>query len=294
MGGRQAPVAAASFRYSIDVEPGKALARVAGGRSRAHRRFRCVRACEHAARRQHAPLGDDGTEGHPQAEARDDAGPHAPTDTEADAEDDASTDSSSNDGTCIAKAQALARVRIFCRPSMATPRAATATLGSRDPGMQVSVLAIGSGPIAIAVTIVGLAGVVLFGAWFMFGRRRPGERDGLLVAPAAPHAAPRSGPGEDGPPSSQRPAGRRKRSFRGDRRSGHLEDVFAGSDMRRVVREDQVQLLNVPNATLGTPLTELGSGREVELLELDEGWAKVRTPWGEVGWVQSSRLDKEG
>jgi len=55
-----------------------------------------------------------------------------------------------------------------------------------------------------------------------------------------------------------------------------------------------VQLLNVPNATLGTPLTQLGLGREVELLELDEGWAKVRTPWGEVGWVQSSRLDKEG
>jgi len=177
---------------------------------------------------------------------------------------------------------------------MATPRAAHTILGSRDPDLQVSVLAIGSGPTAIAATIVALAGVVLFGAWLVFGRRRPREGNGLLVAQSAADAATRAAPGEAGPASSQRPTGRRKRSFRGDRRSGHLEDVFAGSKMRRVVREDQVQLLNVPNATLGTPLTELESGREVELLELDEGWAKVRTPWGEVGWVQSSRLDKEG
>jgi SH3-like domain-containing protein len=75
-------------------------------------------------------------------------------------------------------------------------------------------------------------------------------------------------------------------------RVARFDEVFADSPMRRVIRGDHVELLNVPHDLYGIPLTEIASGREVELMEHDDTWAKVRTPWGDVGWVPSRALGK--
>ena len=60
--------------------------------------------------------------------------------------------------------------------------------------------------------------------------------------------------------------------------------------MRRVVQVERVELLNVPHEVYGIPLTEIVSGREVELIEHQDSWAKVRTPWGQEGWLPAKSL----
>ena len=64
--------------------------------------------------------------------------------------------------------------------------------------------------------------------------------------------------------------------------------------MRRFVGDGGVTLLNVPHEMLGIPLTAVDAGREVELLEVQEPWAKVRTAWGEEGWVSAKDLRTAG
>ena len=164
----------------------------------------------------------------------------------------------------------------------------------------MSVLAIGRGPLAVAVGIVSLAGLVLFGAWFVRGRRRPVQRNAGLVPELASSPAPAlPSPAAEVPvPRRRRDALRRKRSaneaLAGDtapsKRVARFDEVFADSPMRRVVHGDRVELLNVPHEVLGIPLTEIASGREVELIENGETWARVRTPWGQEGWVRAKAL----
>ena len=74
------------------------------------------------------------------------------------------------------------------------------------------------------------------------------------------------------------------------RYEARFEGAFSDPAARRVVREDHVQLLNVPHEVFGTALTEIGMGREVELLEVAETWARVRTAWGEQGWIPTRAL----
>lgn len=76
------------------------------------------------------------------------------------------------------------------------------------------------------------------------------------------------------------------------RHEARFDTVFWDSEARRVVGEDHVLLLNVPHEVLGVALTEIGSGREVELLEVAEPWARVRTAWGEEGWLPSRTLHR--
>lgn len=184
-----------------------------------------------------------------------------------------------------------------------TQRAAVTGTDRRDPGTHVSVLAIGQEPLAIAVSIVAIAGVALLAAWFVLARRRaialwasatflPAMRARFTLRRprrAAPQAASAAVPTAPAEPTRKK-RGQKSGGAKGDRRSGHLDDVFAGSAARRVVQQDHVQLLNVPSGSFGTPLTELGSGREVKILERHDSWAKVRTPWGEEGWLPESVL----
>jgi hypothetical protein len=174
------------------------------------------------------------------------------------------------------------------------------TGGKRDPGVPISVLAIGQQPLAIAVTFVAMAGALLLGAWFVAGRRRPGSRRPALLpqvptAPAAPAASPQ--PAEAVVPRRRRDALRLRRSSARPpadvpptSRAARFDEVFADSPMRRVVHMDQVELLNVPHEVYGIPLTQIASGREVELIEHQDSWAKVRTAWGQEGWVPSKAL----
>lgn len=67
-------------------------------------------------------------------------------------------------------------------------------------------------------------------------------------------------------------------------------DPIGESSMRLVVRYDNVALLNQPNDSFGEVLTELGSGDEVEILDIDEPWARVLTPRGVEGWVQTMAI----
>ena len=174
------------------------------------------------------------------------------------------------------------------------------TTNRRDPGISVSVLSIGQQPLTIAVSIVALAGVLLFGAWFVVGRRRPASRDPMPLAEMGTSAV--SAPP---PPAAEAPVPRRRRDALRRRRSSdqpiagntppsvraaRFDEVFADSPMRRVVQVDRVELLNVPHEVYGIPLTAIAAGREVELLENRDAWSRVRTPWGQEGWLPAKAL----
>jgi hypothetical protein len=206
-------------------------------------------------------------------------------------------------------------------PASATEAAALTTPHSDDRGLSVSVLSIGEQPLTIAVGIVALAGVLLFGAWYFVGRGRPtGSVFGRFARAAAggaaftavtpepvipaplppppPAALPvPAAPAEEAVPRRRRDA---LRKLRGSAqpppteppasRAARFDEVFSTSPMRRVVRDAQVVLLNVPHEVYGIPLTQIASGREVELIENRDRWARVRTPWGEEGWVPATAL----
>lgn len=63
-----------------------------------------------------------------------------------------------------------------------------------------------------------------------------------------------------------------------------------GAGERLVVRYDRVQLLDRPNDALGMPLGELDTGDEVEILEREVIWTRVRTPSQRDGWVPAMTL----
>lgn len=63
-----------------------------------------------------------------------------------------------------------------------------------------------------------------------------------------------------------------------------------GAADRLVVRYDRVQLLDQPNDALGMPLGELDTGDEVEVLDREVIWTRVRTPGHTDGWVPAMTL----
>lgn len=65
--------------------------------------------------------------------------------------------------------------------------------------------------------------------------------------------------------------------------------VLGGME-RLVVRYDLVQLLDRPDEALGMPVGELDTGDEIEVLERDSIWARVRTPAHRDGWVPAMTL----
>jgi outer membrane biosynthesis protein TonB len=205
-------------------------------------------------------------------------------------------------------------------PSPSTsPQAGAVTTAIGGPGRQISVLSIGQEPLRIAIGIVAAAGVLLLGNWLVMGRRRSRRRtDGAagppvpepdpsmspLAAPAEAITAQPAAPEGAAQTSLATAAPARRRGLRkpkgstagGGKAAGRrgrvkrLDEVFAESAMRRVVVGDNVELLNVPHEVYGIPLTDIATGREVELVEEQAPWAKVRTPWGAEGWVPSSSL----
>jgi hypothetical protein len=211
-------------------------------------------------------------------------------------------------------------------PSLASQAAALTTGGRGGAGRQVSVLSIEQEPLRIAMGIVVAAGLLLLGTWLLAGQRssrgksdRAGEppapepdpsmapeaapTESLLTQRATPAAADGAGlAAADGAALAEAAGPPRRRGLRkakaasagkstGRRgRVKRLDEVFATSAMRRVVVGENVELLNVPHELYGIPLTDIAIGREVELVEEQAPWAKIRTPWGAEGWVRSTSL----
>jgi Bacterial SH3 domain len=67
-------------------------------------------------------------------------------------------------------------------------------------------------------------------------------------------------------------------------------DGAGGAAERLVVRYDRVQLLDRPNDALGMPLGELDTGDEVEVLEREVIWTRIRTPGQREGWLPAMTL----
>jgi len=178
------------------------------------------------------------------------------------------------------------------------------------PGLRTARVA-GPESFSLAFLVAGLAGVTIVGGWFLFGRRRSGGRGGLViqpagggafvaVAPSPPARRAGAGPNDGGSsvPRWRRPSVRRAPAWAPPPTTeepvvdsaARFDSVFSDSRMRRFIRDDRVTLLNVPHELLGSPLTSLDTGREVELLEVRDGWARVRTAWGDEGWIAEKAL----
>jgi hypothetical protein len=62
---------------------------------------------------------------------------------------------------------------------------------------------------------------------------------------------------------------------------------------RQVLRYDLVTLSEEPDEALGRPLGVLRAGDQVEVLEREPIWARIRTPSGQTGWVLAMTLAPE-
>ncbi len=51
---------------------------------------------------------------------------------------------------------------------------------------------------------------------------------------------------------------------------------------------EKSQIYSAPSQNL--PVEELLPGEEMRWLEIREGWVKVETPWGTIGWVKKDKL----
>ena len=66
----------------------------------------------------------------------------------------------------------------------------------------------------------------------------------------------------------------------------------ANSIKRMEIRNDGVRLLDQRNETYASILARLGSGDEVDVHRVDDGWALVETPHGLTGWLPAANLTK--
>jgi hypothetical protein len=62
---------------------------------------------------------------------------------------------------------------------------------------------------------------------------------------------------------------------------------------RALVRYDLVRITDIPDEITGTPVGDLQSGDEVEVLERRGVWVRVRTPLGIEGWVHRTTLGSQ-
>jgi hypothetical protein len=150
----------------------------------------------------------------------------------------------------------------------------------------------------LAIVLVG-GGMVFFALFNR--RRRVGSRVGdLATAPASdlPIAraplAPPTPSGEANVPRWLRASVREERFWTPPREpTAHatrrhtlrFREPLGESATRLVVRYDHVDILDQPNEAYAHRLTDVGTGDEVEIMELADAWALVRTPDGVTGWL---------
>jgi len=199
----------------------------------------------------------------------------------------------------------------------AVPAVGATSTGAGGPGIATvgsgpgTARVVGSEPRGLLVAIGFLIGIAMIGAWFALGRRRSSSREEVAVTAGvgpggAVHGA-TSGAAHGGRrplddsdvPRWRRESVRRERAWtpppraeapRPARDVARFDDALSGLAACRTVGQDGVRLLNVPHDVLGTPLSDLDRGRDVEVLEMVDAWTRVRTAWGEEGWVPSAAL----
>jgi hypothetical protein len=157
--------------------------------------------------------------------------------------------------------------------------------------------------LAVAVLAVGLGGAA--GVFLLLERRRNASGAAALTAVAAldhsPAAPTRFVDARDDAaiPRWLRASLREERAWTpprepatrsGQRRALSFEEPLGESAMRLVVRYDRVELLDEPNEAYAQRLTEVGTGDEVEILDLADSWALVRTPLGHTGWLPTMTI----
>jgi hypothetical protein len=161
----------------------------------------------------------------------------------------------------------------------------------------------------LLIVLVGLSGLFLISTL----RRRPavttaGDRGGAeALNPAGPSfvalaaARPRATDGEANAPRWLRASVRAERFTKPDaspRRTAYNASLLAAtfsdppidSVTRMVLRYDRVAILDEPNEALARTLTEVRTGDEVDVLEVNDAWARVHTPRGLTGWLPTMTL----
>jgi hypothetical protein len=165
----------------------------------------------------------------------------------------------------------------------------------------------------IAGGAIGLAlCVVLLGAWLVLGRRASAQRErslvveagGIALAPLDGNASsarrPNASTGDQaGVPRWLRGSVRAERFWtppirpepsRAARRAAVFNEPVSDTGMRLNVRYDRVAVLDQPDEAYATTLTEVGTGDEVEVLEIRDVSVRIRTSRGEIGWIPSMTL----
>ena len=187
-----------------------------------------------------------------------------------------------------------------------TPAAAAAGVVAAPTGSVDLSPDLGSGGLGLGVLAIGLvgAGIVFFA---LFGRRRRGEPSvgDLAVAGASELPSGRASTppmaldGEENVPrwlrASVRDArfwtpSREPRVHTSRRHALTFAEPLAESANRLVVRYDNVDVLDQPNEAYAHLVGEVGTGDEVEIVELNDAWALVRTPRGVTGWLPTMTI----
>jgi hypothetical protein len=160
--------------------------------------------------------------------------------------------------------------------------------------------------LGIIVLVIGSVAIGVV-ALLLFGRRRRGASSlGALATEPAPTlpvgrtSMARTAPSEEaGLPRWLRASVRADRAWtppreptlRNTRRQALTFDEPLGeSAFRLVVRYDHVEVFDEPNDAYARTLAEVGTGDEVEIVELAETWAFVRTPHGVTGWLPTMTI----
>lgn len=74
------------------------------------------------------------------------------------------------------------------------------------------------------------------------------------------------------------------------RQTATFDEPAADMLARMILRYDRVDLLDEPNEALARTLTVVGTGDEVDVLEVQDAWARVVTPRGATGWLPTMTL----
>jgi hypothetical protein len=169
---------------------------------------------------------------------------------------------------------------------------------------------LGGGPSPLLVPLWTLAGLAGAGALFVIvARRRSRDSENALAAPSnvvilthpsvMPNRLPAIAPGipieEQGMPRWRRPSVRASRQAEA---RGAIEGPVAirfredpAPDVeRRAVRYRIVPITDEPDEIRSTEVGQLSQGDEVEVIGRHAGYVRVRTPFGQEGWVHRTTL----